>query len=159
MPTLYVREAGKYREAHAQEVLSCAQAFMAHRVRDGKSSVEHPQDLHEFLKIWLVTLEREVFVALFLDSRRRLIEYQELFRGAVDYVQVHPREIVKKALVRNAAGLVIVHNHPSRVPEPSQSDELIAAKIKEALALIDVRLLDHLIVGERVVSFRDRGLL
>ncbi len=95
-----------------------------------------------------------------LDTRHRLIDYVELFRGTIDKATVHPREVVKLALARNAAALVLAHPHPSGAADPSQADELITRRLKEALALIDVRLLDHIIVaGGDAISFADRGLL
>jgi len=94
-----------------------------------------------------------------LDKRHRLIEYVELFRGTIDGASVHPREVVKEALARNAAALICTHGHPSGDPTPSQADELITVKLKEALALVDIRLLDHLIVGNTISSMAEMGLL
>ena len=95
-----------------------------------------------------------------LDKRHRLIQFEELFRGTIDGASVHPREIVKLALQRNAAAVIVSHNHPSGVAEPSQADELITQRVKEALALVDIRLLDHIIVGDGVsVSLAERGLI
>jgi DNA repair protein RadC len=101
-----------------------------------------------------------VFCCLYLDKRHRLIQYQELFRGTIDGASVHPREIVKLALQRNSAAVIIAHNHPSGVPEPSQADELITQRVKEALALVDIRLLDHIIIGDGAsVSLAERGFI
>jgi len=95
-----------------------------------------------------------------LDKRHRLIEYVELFRGTIDGASVHPREVVKLALAKNAAAILLAHPHPSGVAEPSQADELITQRLKEALSLIDVRVLDHLVIaGGDVISFAERGLL
>jgi len=95
-----------------------------------------------------------------LDARHRLIEFVELFRGTIDGASVHPREVVKLALARGAAAVVVVHNHPSQIAEPSQADELITRRLKDALQLIDVRVLDHLVVaGSNVLSFAERGLI
>jgi DNA repair protein RadC len=95
-----------------------------------------------------------------LDKRHRLISYQEMFQGTIDGASVHPREVVKEALKQNAAAVILVHNHPSGVQEPSQADELITARVKEALALIDVRLVDHMVLaGSSVLSFAQEGLL
>jgi DNA repair protein RadC len=105
-------------------------------------------------------LEHEVFCCLYIDKRHRLIQFEELFRGTIDGASVHPREIVKLALKRNAAAVIVAHNHPSGVAEPSQADQLITLRVKEALALVDIRLLDHIIVGDgTVVSLAERGLL
>jgi DNA repair protein RadC len=102
----------------------------------------------------------EVFCCLHLDNRHRLIAFDELFRGTIDGASVHPREVVRQALARNAAAVILAHNHPSGVAEPSQADELITHRLKEALALVDIRLLDHLIVGDgSCVSFAEKGLL
>ncbi len=119
-----------------------------------------PRATRDFLTAKLRDLEHEVFCCLYLDKRHRLIEFQELFRGTIDGASVHPREIVKLALQRNSAAVIIAHNHPSGVAEPSQADELITQRIKEALGLVDIRLLDHIIVGDGIsVSLAERGLL
>lgn len=94
-----------------------------------------------------------------LDNRHRLIEYVELFRGTIDGASVHPREVVKEALARNAAALICCHGHPSGDPTPSQADELITRRLKEALALVDIRLLDHLVIGDSVSSMAELGLM
>jgi len=94
-----------------------------------------------------------------LDNRHRLVEYVELFRGTIDGASVHPREVVKEALARNAAALIFCHCHPSGQASPSQADELITRRLKDALALVDIRVLDHFIVGETITSFAESGLL
>ena len=112
--------------------------------------------------LWLQLSERqhEVFCCLFLDSKHRLIEYQELFVGTIDSCSVHPREVVKAALSVNCAAVIFAHNHPSGVAEPSETDERITARLKSALALVEIRVLDHFVVGDRtVVSFAERGLI
>ncbi len=102
----------------------------------------------------------EVFAALFLDNRHRLIAYEELFRGSVAGASVHPREVVRRCLHHNAAAVIFAHNHPSGVAEPSRADREITERLKDALALVDVRLLDHFVVGDgEPVSFAERGLL
>jgi DNA repair protein RadC len=103
--------------------------------------------------------EREVFAVLFLDSQHRLIEYQELFFGTIDAAAVYPREVVKAALDHNAAAVIFSHNHPSGVSQPSQADIAITEKLKKALNLIDVRTLDHIIIGEDIFSFAESGYL
>ncbi|MDP9064721.1 MAG: DNA repair protein RadC [Pseudomonadota bacterium] len=114
----------------------------------------------DFLSAKLRDLEHEVFCCLYLDKRHRLIEFQEVFRGTIDGASVHPREIVKLALQRNCAAVIVAHNHPSGIAEPSQADELITQRVKEALALVDIRLLDHIIVGDGTsVSLAERGLI
>ncbi len=102
----------------------------------------------------------ELFCCLFLDNRHRLIAFDELFRGTIDGASVHPREVVRQALYCNAAAVILAHNHPSGVAEPSQADELITLRLKDALGLVDIRVLDHLIVGDiRCVSLAERGVL
>ena len=102
----------------------------------------------------------EVFAALFLDTRHRALGFEEMFQGTVDGAEVHPREIVRRALAHNAAALILAHNHPSGVAEPSRADELVTRRLRDALALVDVRVLDHLVVGDgEVASFAERGLL
>jgi DNA repair protein RadC len=101
-----------------------------------------------------------MFCCLFLDNRHRLMAFEELFRGTIDGASVHPREVVRQALYRNAAAVILAHNHPSGVAEPSQADELITLRLRDALALVDIRVLDHLIVGDnRCVSLAERGVL
>lgn len=119
-----------------------------------------PRIVREFLRMRLRDLPHEVFAVVYLDNRHRFISFKELFRGTIDGASVHPREVVKEALAHNAAATILVHNHPSGVAEPSQADELITRRLKEALALVDIRLIDHLIVGDATVeSFAERGLL
>jgi len=123
-------------------------------------SLASPRATRDFLSSQLRDLEHEVFCCLYLDKRHRLIQFQELFRGTIDGASVHPREIVKLALQRNAAAVIIAHNHPSGVAEPSQADELITQRVKEALGLVDIRLLDHIIIGDGAsVSLAERGLV
>ncbi len=122
--------------------------------------VTSPDDTKNFLRLKLGSLEHEVFSVMFLDNRHQLIEYKELFRGTIDGASVYPREVVKEALQLNAAALIIAHNHPSGVCEPSSADESMTRRVKEACSLMDIRLLDHLVVsGESSVSFAERGLL
>jgi len=120
----------------------------------------NPQATRDFLHMRLRDLPHEVFCCLFLDNRHRVLAFEELFRGTIDGANVHAREVVKRALAHNAAALIIAHNHPSGVAEPSQADEMITRKLKSALELIDIRLLDHLVVGDsHCESFAERGLL
>ncbi len=130
-------------EAMAQrEVLSC------------------PEVVRAFLQLTLASNDHEIFLALFLDAQSRLIATEALFRGTLAQTSVYPREVVKRTLVHNAASVIFAHNHPSGVGEPSRADELMTRTLREALALIDVQVLDHFIVaGNEVVSFAERGLL
>lgn len=125
--------------------------------RDALSS---PEAVRDYLRLALSHLPYEAFLGLFLDSQNRLIAARELFRGTLSQTSVYPREVVKAALAHNAAGVVFAHNHPSGVAEPSRADELLTVSLKQALALVDIRTLDHFVVaGSRVVSFAERGLL
>jgi DNA repair protein RadC len=119
-----------------------------------------PRATRDYLSARLRDLEHEVFCCLYLDKRHRLIRFEELFRGTIDGASVHPREVVKLALQRNSAAVIIAHNHPSGIAEPSQADEIITQRVKDALALVDIRLLDHIIVGDgSCVSLAERGLI
>jgi DNA repair protein RadC len=119
-----------------------------------------PEAVRDYLRLSLASLPHEAFVVLFLDSQHRLLAADELFRGTLAQTSVDPREVVKAALARNAAAVIFAHNHPSGVAEPSRADELLTQALKQALALVDIRTLDHFVVaGHRVVSFAERGLL
>ena len=150
---------GCTRPASNEEILKAARDVMSRKVRRG-TKLTSPQLVQDFLAIKLGVLEYEMFCVLFLDKRQRLIEYVELFRGTIDGASVHPREVVKLALAKNAASVVLAHPHPSGIAEPSEADELITSRLRDALGLVDIRVLDHLIVaGGSVVSFAQRGLL
>jgi DNA repair protein RadC len=119
-----------------------------------------PDTARGFLLAQLRDRPYEVFCCLHLNTRHQLIAFEELFRGTIDGASVHPREVVKAALARNAAAVIFAHNHPSGIAEPSQADELITTRLRDALALVDIRVLDHLVVGDgRCTSFAERGLL
>jgi len=123
-------------------------------------TLTNPRSTREYLRMQLRDLPYEVFAIIYLDNRNRVIKYSELFRGTIDGATVHPREVVKEALANNAAAVILAHNHPSGVAEPSQADELITRRLKESLAVVDIRVLDHLVVGDGCVeSFAERGLL
>ena len=120
----------------------------------------NPKTVREHLSLHFAGRERETFACLFLDNRHRLIAVEDLFLGTIDGASVHPREVVKRALQVNAAALILAHNHPSGVAEPSQADELITVRLRDALELVDIRVLDHIVVGDGAcVSFAERGLL
>ena len=119
-----------------------------------------PNVVREYLAVHYSGQEREVFSCLFLDSRHRLISVEEMFLGTVDGASVHPREVVKRALKLNATAVILAHNHPSGVSEPSQADEIITVRLRDSLALVEIRVLDHLIVGGRIVtSLAERGVI
>ncbi len=125
-----------------------------------KDALTSPDAVRDYLRLCLSALPYEAFMALFLDSQHRLVLADELFRGTLAQTSVYPREVVKAALACNAAAVIFAHNHPSGVAEPSRADELLTVALKQALALVDIRTLDHFIVaGHRVVSFAERGLL
>jgi DNA repair protein RadC len=157
---LYVQHLdGTLKLASSEQILAAAHRVLAHRVRRG-ASLTSPQKVREYLTVRLGHLDYEMFGIILTDRRHRVIEYVELFRGTIDGASVHPREIVKLALDKGAAACLLFHNHPSAVNEPSQADEFITTRVKEALALIDVRTLDHLIVGAGgVLSMAERGLI
>jgi DNA repair protein RadC len=122
--------------------------------------LESPEDTRRFLQASLRDRPYEVFGCLFLDNRHRVLAFEELFRGSLTGTAVYPREVVKRALTLNAAAVILAHNHPSGVAEPSRADETLTEALKEALALVDVRVLDHLVVGDgETVSFSERGLI
>jgi DNA repair protein RadC len=123
-------------------------------------TIRSPADTELFLKARMQHLDHELFCCLYLDNRHRVLRFDELFRGTIDGTSVYPREVVKEALSVNAAAVILAHNHPSGVAEPSQADERITRRLKSALELVDIRLLDHLIVGEgKATSLASRGLL
>ena len=142
--------------AHACQVLEQRLRYRADR---SESGLESPDAVRDLLRLRLSELEHEVFAILFLDHRHRLIAIEEMFRGTIDGAQVHAREVVKAALHHNAAAVVLTHNHPSGISEPSEADKRITHRLKDALALVDVRVLDHFVVGDSIVSFAESGLL
>ena len=146
-------------ELERQSITALALAALAERHRPGQA-LGSPADTRAFLRLRLADRRNEVFGTLFLDNRHRLIEVAELFQGTIDGASVYPRVLVQKTLELNAAAVVFFHTHPSGVAEPSHADEAITRRLKAALALIDVRVLDHFVVaaGESV-SFAERGLL
>ena len=125
-----------------------------------RSVLSSPADVRHYLSLHLAGLPHEIFAGLFLDNRHRVIEYRELFRGTIDSAAVYPREVVKRCLSSNAAAVIFAHNHPSGVAEPSDTDVRLTRRLTDALALIDVRVLDHVIIGRgEQTSLSERGLL
>ena len=143
------------------EIISAALQILERRITYhlDKPLIKSPQESKDYVKLQLSERPYEVFACLFLDNRHRVIAFEELFRGTIDGCSVHPREVVKATLAHNAAAVILAHNHPSGNGEPSQADRRITERLRDALALIDVRVLDHLVVGQDVVSFAERGLL
>lgn len=142
------------------EIITKAMAILAARLREPGEAINSPSTLRQFLTLSISERERECFGVLALDNRHRVIEIAELFHGTIDGASVYPREVVKFALSRNAAAVIFYHNHPSGNPEPSSADKAITNKLRDALALIDVRVLDHVIIGGMdSCSFAERGWL
>ena len=157
--TLYIREPGKrwYRKAQEHEVLEHASELLHRKLLS--EPLTNPRAASDFLRTKIGKLDYEVFCCLFLSNAHHLLEFEEIFRGTLNGTAVYPREIVRRAMHHNAAAVIFCHNHPSGVSEPSRADEVLTQRLKEALALVDVRVLDHLVVGDEVVSFADRGLI
>lgn len=155
--------AGDDRSARLVRKLAVAREILArdlYAVVHERVWLSRPEQVKEWLRLRLAHREQEVFLVLLLDAQNRLISHHEMFVGTLTQTAVYPREIVRVALRENAGALIAVHNHPSGIAEPSRSDEVLTANIKSALALVDVRLLDHLVVaGADVTSFAERGLL
>ena len=146
--------------ADEAQVLEQARAILLRLAGASGVSLNAPSATREYLKTMLAPQERELFIVLTLDNRHRLIASDILFAGTIDGASVHPREVVKCALRHNAAAVIFAHNHPSGVAEASQADELITRRLRDALALVDIRTLDHLVVGAgQTLSFAERGLL
>jgi DNA repair protein RadC len=148
--------AAKYTQLQA--VLEMSRRHLHETLQRG-DALTSPEDTRRYLISRLRDRHQEVFACLFLDNRHRVIVFEELFYGTIDGASVHPREVVRRAMTHNAAAVILAHNHPSGVSEPSQADRRITERLKEALALIDVRVLDHVVVGDVCVSFAERGLL
>ena len=157
---LLVRDVdGQYRPARAEEVLSQARRVLAQRVRRG-ATMSSPQAVKDYLLLEIGVLEHEVFCVLFLDAQHRIIELKQMFRGTVTQTSVYPREVVKAALACNSAAVVLAHNHPSGSVQPSRADEALTQTLRTALALVDVRVLDHVIVAPgQALSMAERGLV
>jgi DNA repair protein RadC len=154
-----LRGIGVARYSSLQASLELARRHYREALKSGPPLVS-PADTRSFLVAQLRDRPYEVFCCLFLDNRHRLIAFEELCRGTIDGASVHPREVVRAALAQNAAAVILAHNHPSGVAEPSQADELITQRLKDALALVEIRVLDHVIVaGADTTSFAERGRL
>jgi len=150
---------GEARYAAVQAAVELAKRHLHEQMRIG-SPLTTPQATHRYLLAQLRDRPYEIFCCLYLDNRHRLIAFEELFRGTVDCAQVHPREVLRQALLHNATSLIVAHNHPSGALEPSPADDFITRRLKDLLALMDVRLLDHVIVGDsRCYSFAEHGLI
>ncbi|MDB0544085.1 DNA repair protein RadC [Ralstonia solanacearum] len=157
---LMVRDGqGDYRPATPDQILEAARQVVDQKMPCG-AEFSSPAAVKEYLRAKLAGFEHEVFAVLQLDAQHRLIAYVEMFRGTIDCAAVYPREMVKEALRHNAAAVLLAHNHPSGSPEPSVCDKAVTQRLKDALALVGVRVLDHIIVaGTSTMSFVERGLL
>jgi len=143
-----------------QQTVRMALTLLERQLREPGASFTSSHAVRDWLRLQLATLEREEFTALFLDNQHRLIAHDTLFTGTINHTQVHPREVVKTALKHNAAAILVAHCHPSGLAEPSDADRRITERLKQALDLVDIRLLDHLVVGGMdIVSFAERGWL
>jgi len=157
---LLVRDAqGRYLPATTDQILKAARQAVDQKMVRG-TAFTSPAVVKEYLTAKLAGFDVEVFAVLFLDSQHRLIEYTEMFQGTLNQTSVYPREVAKAALHHHAAAVIISHNHPSGNPEPSEADKVLTAHLRNALALLDVRTLDHVIVaGQETASFAEMGLL
>ena len=154
-----VKGLGPAKRAEVAAVLELARRAVLEQLSQ-RPVFETPAQVKHYVQLQLGALAHEVFAVLFLDAQHRLLHYEEMFRGSLTQTSVYPREVVKRGLELNAAALIFAHNHPSGRAEPSRADEHLTQTLKSALALVDVRVLDHLVVGRGVViSFAERGLL
>ncbi len=150
---------GQAKYVQLQAVLEMGRRHLHETLKHG-DALTSPQHTRSYLSARLRGYPYEVFACLFLDNQHRVIEYEELFQGTIDGASVHPREVVRRAISHNAAAVILAHNHPSGVAEPSSSDTQITQRLKDALALVDVRVIDHIVVGDgEMTSLAERGLL
>lgn len=156
--TLFVRDAGgEYRIAPLDIVIERARTLLSGELRD---AIFSPESAKNFFMVRLAPLDHEVFACLFLNAQHKVIAFEEMFRGTIDAAAVHPREVVKSALGHNAAAVVFTHNHPSGLAEPSEADRRLTQLLKRALETIDIRVLDHIVVGGgKSYSFAEHGLV
>ena len=154
-----IKGLGPAKRAEIAAVMELARRSLVQQLED-RPVFDAPQRVKDYLRMQLGHLGHEVFAVLFLDAQHRLLKLEEMFRGTLTQTSVYPREIVKRAIELHAASVILAHNHPSGAAEPSRADEFLTQTLKSALQLIDVRVLDHLVVGQTgVVSFAERGLL
>ena len=154
-----VKGLGPAKRAEICAVIELARRALAATLSE-RPVFESPAAVKSYLQLQLAQLTREVFAVLFLDHQQRLLAFETLFQGTLSQTSVYPREVVKRALALNASAVILAHNHPSGVAEPSRADEFLTKSLKDALALVDVRVIDHIVVGTgSTVSFAERGLL
>jgi len=150
---------GPARASRLAAALELGSRHLADTLQRGEA-LSDPDAAGRFLSLKLRHLPHEVFACLFLDTRHRVVAFEELFQGTIDGAQVHPREVVRRCIAHNAAAVILAHNHPSGIAEPSAADRAITQRLREALSMIDVRVLDHLVIGDgKPLSFAARGLL
>jgi DNA repair protein RadC len=156
---LQVKGLGTAKAAQLAAATELARRSLQEGLKAG-SALTSPGAVRDYLRLVLAARDHEVFVVLFLDAQHRVLRSAELFRGTLTQTSVYPREVVRAALAANAAAVIFAHNHPSGIAQPSQADELLTRQLREALALVEIRVLDHFIVaGNQTLSFAERGLL
>ncbi|MBX9717138.1 MAG: DNA repair protein RadC [Burkholderiaceae bacterium] len=154
-----IKGLGPAKRAEITAVMELARRSLAQRLAQ-RTVLSSPQEVKDFLRLQLAHEAHEVFAVMFLDVQNQLLQFEPMFRGTLSQTSVYPREIVKRALAVQASAVILAHNHPSGIAEPSRADEFLTHSLKQALALIDVRVIDHLVVGgDQAVSFAERGLL
>lgn len=142
------------------DIIKQALDVLESRLLKPSHALTSPNDVKSYLKLQFAGLEHEVFACVWLDTRHRVIKFEQLFRGTIDGAAVHVREVIKSALSLNAAAVIFAHNHPSGVPEPSQADKTLTTRLKDTLNLVDIRTLDHIVVGGvDSVSLAERGYI
>jgi DNA repair protein RadC len=148
---------GEAKYTQLQATLEMSRRYLAEKMARG-DALNSPADTHRFLMARMRDYRQEVFACLYLDNRHRVISFDEMFYGTINMASVHPREIVQRALKHNASAVILAHNHPSGIAEPSQADRDLTSQLQKALALVEVRVLDHVVVGNgTTVSFAERG--
>jgi len=141
-----------------QATIDKALAILDSQIRHGEA-MSTPVITSNYLRLQLAQEKAEVFAVMFLDNRHRVISFDKMFYGTIDGASVYPREVVRRAMEHNAAAVILSHNHPSGITEPSEADKLITNRLKDALSLVEVRVLDHIIVGDDTISFAERGMI
>ena len=163
LATLLLKDTVATYDSKAQAKVQAAKELVRRSLREAlrlRDCLSTPSLVRDFLRVTLEGRDHEVFIVVFLDAQNRVIATEEMFRGTLTQTSVYPREVVKRSLFHNAAGVIFAHNHPSGIAEPSRSDEALTIALKQALALVDVKTLDHFIIGTGVAqSFAERGLL
>ena len=154
-----IKGLGPAKRAEITAVMELARRSLAQRLAQ-RTVLSSPQQVKDFLRLQLAHEGQEVFAVMFLDVQNQLLKFEEMFRGTLSQTSVYPREVVKRALAVQASAVILAHNHPSGAAEPSRADEFLTQTLKQALQLIDVRVIDHLVVGgDQAISFAERGLL